>query len=630
MTIGEVVSRLAKVKKNGNGFIALCPAHDDESPSLSISEAPDGKILLKCFTGCSADAIVEAIGLEMKDLFSEGSAYFRRTPANFPPAVRTNGNGSIGLAKAANQSKAIAEIYEYTDANWEVLYENVRYEPKDFRQRRPDGKGGYFYNLHGIERVPYRLPELIQAINKGTDEIWLTEGEKDADNLRLLGFPATSFKNWTPSLNSYINRVHAVLFRDHDASGVRQADAAARIIAEAAESVKVINLFFGEPVPNKHGKDITDWIEARRSEGLDNEAIAERLAVITEGTEFWQDRPDAADSSNVSGLDIEFLSTVTAQEVIWLARPLIPYGFFTLLDGIEGIGKTYAMLDIAKRLTRGEAMPFMGEKHAPASALFLSVEDSPEYVLKPRFEKMQGDCSRLAILRGNFQFSDAGFADLEQTILIHNIKFVLIDPLFSFTGTADINNTSAVRPITDRLNALAAKYEIAIVGIRHINKSKGYGDARNAGAHSVAWLQGSRSGLIVGHDAEDKTKRGIAQTKLNIAAESRTVHGFVIDAEGVFSWTGESDLTVADMLAHKSNESNEDRSAIADAMSFLKKQLANGSKLKNDLDSEARGEGISMATLNRAKMRLKIKPQKTGHCWSWALPQDDQDTQDAH
>ncbi|MBK7514024.1 MAG: AAA family ATPase [Chloracidobacterium sp.] len=217
----------------------------------------------------------------------------------------------------------------------------------------------------------------------------------------------------------------------------------------------------------------------------------------------------------------------------------------------------------------------------------MSVEDSPEYILKPRFEKMKGDCSRLAILRGHFDFSDKGFADLEQTIDAHYIKFVLIDPLFSFTGRADINNTSDVRPITDRLNNIAARHGIAIVGIRHINKSRGFGDPRNAGAHSVAWLQGCRSGLIVGHDVEDKSKRGIAQHKLNIAAESNTVFGFEIDAEGVFNWTGESDLSISEMLAHKSNESNEDRSVMADVIRFVKEQLANGGKFKSDLDNEA-------------------------------------------
>ncbi|MEO5859001.1 MAG: AAA family ATPase [Pyrinomonadaceae bacterium] len=618
MTMGDLVSRLAKVKKTGKGFNALCPAHEDESPSLSISEGSGGKILLKCHTGCSTDSILAAIGFEMRDLFPDN---------DYAPIVRLNGNGSHTTPKVAKGQKAIDAVYEYKDADGKILYENVRYRPKDFRQRRPDGNGGYIYNLDGIDRVPYRLPEMIGALESGVDEIWFTEGEKDADNSRLLGFTATNFKKWTHSLNAYIEGAHAVLFRDHDRSGVKQANDAATIIAEVASSVKVIDLFDGEPLPDKHGKDVTDWIEIRRGEGLANDDIAEQLAVIVEGSGYWQ--KDAFSESNVkvtwetktgSGLEIEFLSTVEARQISWLAKPLIPYGFFTLLDGIEGIGKTYAMLDLAKRLTLGLEMPISGEVHEASNVLFLSVEDSPEYILKPRFEKMQGDCSRLAILRGHFDFSNGGFIDLETTIEAHGIRFVLIDPLFSFTGRADINSTSDVRPITDRLNRIAARYGIAIVGIRHINKSKGFGDARNAGAHSVAWLQGCRSGLMVGHHAEDKSKRGIAQHKLNIAAESNTVYGFEIDADGTFNWTGESDLSISGMLAHKANESNEDRSAIADAIRFLKVQVGNGSKLMADIVADANGEGISKRTLDRAKQRLGIKSTKQGYGqWYWEL-----------
>lgn len=324
------------------------------------------------------------------------------------------------------------------------------------------------------------------------------------------------------------------------------------------------------------------------------------------------------------GLQIEFLDTVEAKEIRWFAEPLIPFGFFTLLDGIEGLGKTYAMLDLVRRYTRRIPMPFKGECHEPGAVLFLSVEDSPEYVLKPRFVAMDGDCSKLAILRGHFDLSEEGLAELEQTIQDHQIKFVLIDPLFSFTGGADINKTSDVRQITDRLNLLTAKYEIAIVGIRHINKSKGFGDPRSAGAHSVAWLQGCRSGLMVGSDAEDKSRRGISQIKLNIGPESSTVYGYSIDAEGTFRWHGESDLTVADMLSHKTNETNEDRSQIAEAVRFLEKHLADGPVKSADLKIDARGAGISERTLDRAKTRLGIKSQKSGlsGAWFWELPEE--------
>ena len=56
-------------RQSGESWIVLCPAHDDNNPSLSISEAADGKVLLHCHAGCDVDAIVEALGLTMANLF---------------------------------------------------------------------------------------------------------------------------------------------------------------------------------------------------------------------------------------------------------------------------------------------------------------------------------------------------------------------------------------------------------------------------------------------------------------------------------------------------------------------------------------------------------------------------------
>ena len=69
MSIDNVLSHLDKVKGSNGRYQACCPAHDDKSPSLTISEAADGTVLVKCFAGCTADEIVGAIGLELKDLF---------------------------------------------------------------------------------------------------------------------------------------------------------------------------------------------------------------------------------------------------------------------------------------------------------------------------------------------------------------------------------------------------------------------------------------------------------------------------------------------------------------------------------------------------------------------------------
>ena len=71
MTLTDFVMKLDKVKSITNGFIACCPAHDDKSPSLSVKQGDDGRILVHCFAGCSHREIVDAMGLEPADLFAE-------------------------------------------------------------------------------------------------------------------------------------------------------------------------------------------------------------------------------------------------------------------------------------------------------------------------------------------------------------------------------------------------------------------------------------------------------------------------------------------------------------------------------------------------------------------------------
>jgi hypothetical protein len=143
----------------------LCPAHDDNNPSLSISEGADGRVLIKCHAGCEVEAVVEAIGLTMADLFpAKNSRSSKRGP--------------------------VVATYDYTDESGALLFQACRHDPKDFTQRRPDGQSGWIWNLQGVRRVLYRLPALIEAVKCGKT-VYLAEGEKDADALVEHGFDAT-------------------------------------------------------------------------------------------------------------------------------------------------------------------------------------------------------------------------------------------------------------------------------------------------------------------------------------------------------------------------------------------------------------------------------------------------------
>ena len=70
--IEKLLNKLNKVKTTGSGnWLACCPAHNDKNPSMTVAHLHDGRILIHCFTGCSTEDILEAIGLEFKDLFPE-------------------------------------------------------------------------------------------------------------------------------------------------------------------------------------------------------------------------------------------------------------------------------------------------------------------------------------------------------------------------------------------------------------------------------------------------------------------------------------------------------------------------------------------------------------------------------
>ena len=118
-------------------------------------------------------------------------------------------------------NKKIIATYDYNDESGTLLFQVIRYEPKDFRQRRPDDQGGWIYNLNGVRRVLNRLPELIAA--SITDWIYIVEGEKDADNLIARNFVATTnsggARKWLNDYNRYFKGRLVAIIPDNDEAG---------------------------------------------------------------------------------------------------------------------------------------------------------------------------------------------------------------------------------------------------------------------------------------------------------------------------------------------------------------------------------------------------------------------------
>jgi len=226
----QFVSRLEGVKGVGpRAWMAKCPSHDDRQASLSVKEGDDGRVLLNCHAGCETESIVEDLEMAMSDLFPDRDS-------------------------AGND---VAARYAYQDEKGALLYEVVRMVPKTFRQRQPDGRGGWKWTMDGARRVLYHLPEISKAPK---DRIaFVVEGEKDADNLERLGLLATTnvggAGKWRDDYSAALRGRGVAILPDNDQPGAAHAAIVAKALGGIAAWVKVVEL---PGLPAKG--DVSDWI----------------------------------------------------------------------------------------------------------------------------------------------------------------------------------------------------------------------------------------------------------------------------------------------------------------------------------------------------------------------------------
>lgn len=268
MTAKEIANR-AHGRRSGKGYNGHCPAHEDQHESLSISTGTDGRVLLHCHAGCEVESIVAALGLKMADLFP--SKDFQPQPKSEPHTI----------------------FYDYRNAEGKLLYQVCRSPEKRFQQRRPDGKGGWKWNLDGIGRVLYNLPAVLRA-----DVICIAEGEKDAETLVALrleqyepyqGRTVAVTTNsggagkWNPQDGHVFKGKDVLVFEDDDDPGRKHALDVLRSVHPYVKSVRRISL------PGLQAKgDVSDW--------MCNHSVNELLVEI-QRTLLWHPEPAATPSA---------------------------------------------------------------------------------------------------------------------------------------------------------------------------------------------------------------------------------------------------------------------------------------------------------------------------------------------
>ena len=234
------LSRIPKLRKSGAEWRCACPIHNGKRDSFTVNMETG---LWRCHSECDIGG--DAYRLEER-LFNVGFKEAKKSVdelAGIKDSAQTKTISTFGR---------IIATYDYCDEQGTLIYQVLRYEPKNFRQRRPDanGRDGWDWKLGNIERMLYRLPEVIN----GSDPVVVVEGEKDVDLLRAWGFNATCNSGgagkFTQAMANYFKERKVLIVPDQDDKGVQHGKEVASKAKFAGAEVSILDL---------DAKDVSDW-----------------------------------------------------------------------------------------------------------------------------------------------------------------------------------------------------------------------------------------------------------------------------------------------------------------------------------------------------------------------------------
>lgn len=362
--------------------------------------------------------------------------------------------------------RAPAASYGYRDEAGRLLFQVLRYEPKAFSQRRPDDNEGWISNLEGVKRVPYRLPELIAAMNRN-ETIYVVEGEKDADTLSSLGLVATCNSGgagkWTAEHSKYFGKgVSVAILPDNDSPGRKHGESVAMALKGQGCRVKVVLL---PGLPEKG--DVSDWLVLGHGKDELLEAIARA--------------PDWGDERRLRLMNHLREPNPSEGQLPEMIGGMFPRGYLAVVTADSGAGKTWLLLRVACDLSRGgEVLDGLAEHDKPMKVLFLEGDFGPGLIearLKQTgFERGPG----FKVLYKSEVEQDGFSLDLGTLEGQENLRVVIesyrpdiafLDTVSPFHGLEENDNT-AMKPIFQFCNRLAAEYDLAFVAAHHARKPK--------------------------------------------------------------------------------------------------------------------------------------------------------------
>lgn len=308
------------------------------------------------------------------------------------------------------------------------------------------------------------------------------------------------------------------------------------------------------------------------------------------------------------------MSEVQSQEIEWLWYPFIPYGKLTIIQGDPGDGKTTMVLNLAAKLSKGEALDENMKVTEPVNVIYQTAEDGLADTVKPRLELAGADCERIIVIDESDKSLSMVDERLEQAIVRTGARLLILDPIQAYLGGGmDMNRANEARDMTKKLGALAEKTKCAIILIGHMNKASG-NKAAYRGMGSIDFFAIARSVLLVGRVEGESNTRAVVQIKNNLAAFGHP-KAFALSEDG-FKWLGDYEITVDEVLGGITPKANKMEQAKQMLRELAETQSA---VLSNEIFDRANELGISKRTLENAKKELGVQTRKINNAWYWEL-----------
>ena len=376
-------------------------------------------------------------------------------------AIIEGGNGSTPRATQSNNTRQVA-AYDYTDESGALLYQVIRYEPKTFKQRRPNGKG-WKWGLGDVRRVLYKLPELLKA-----DSVFLVEGEKDADLLNKMGIVATTnlggAGKW-PKLDSEWNVGASLagksvyIIPDNDDEGRKHSEAVAAALHGKAKQAKIVSL------PGLHQKgDVSDFVKIHG-----HEKALSLLHELSVKASVWSPPKKIVFASELLSMQFENIPQI-------IDDGILTKGGCLMLAGESGLGKSLIRTELAVHLVMGWdcwglRIPGSASIHIIQAENTLQQEN---FRLRRMLEGLEitGFPDRLSYATRNFRIDLNTKRD--QETLLEMVKeaeseVIIYDPLTSFHG-ANENDNVQIRRVLDSFTEINGKLDTTTIVIHHFGK----------------------------------------------------------------------------------------------------------------------------------------------------------------